>query len=115
MKTEHPHALKFSQEQQSEELLPELSISIKEARAKTTHFEAHVATFYSTTDHDRQSRLLTDDRNYPLKYNYAGRTWYLSSCEHAFGKGPQFSEQEGSMLFNQLCIQCNGVRTFTSR
>lgn len=104
MKTEHPHALEFSQEQQSEELLPELSISIKEARAKTTHFEAHVATFYSTIDHDRQSRLLTDDRNYPLEYNYAGRTWYLSSCEHAFGKGPQFSEQEGRIF---VCYSTN--------
>ena len=45
MKTENPHALEFSQERQSEELLPEFSIGMKEARAKTTQFEAHVATF----------------------------------------------------------------------
>ena len=46
MKTENPHALEFSQERQSEELLPEFSIGMKEARAKTTQFEAHVATFF---------------------------------------------------------------------
>ena len=87
MKTENPHALKFSQERQSEELLPEFSIGMKEARAKTTQVEAHVATFYSTTDHDRQSRLLTDERNYPLEHNNAGSI-----------KGPQFSVQKGSIL-----------------